>query len=265
MKVTPLEIRQKTFEKVFRGYDKDEVNAFLLTLSQEWERLVDEHKEMRIKLENSREEVEKLREVESSLFKTLKTAEDTGANMIEQANKTAELHLKETQMKADGLLNDAKNRARAIMEEAESKSRQVLEHMEDDARHLEDNCRKLEDYRDTLLSEMRHLAESTIERVEKAKNSRRDFNLDERIGSARHSQRESLNKLSFEKEEMQRVAPPPMENPRTQQHSSTPGEETSPTEEEDTYTTGDTYSAEETNQEEEQKNKGKGSFFDDIE
>ena len=29
MKVTPLEIRKKSFEKVFRGYDKDEVNAFL--------------------------------------------------------------------------------------------------------------------------------------------------------------------------------------------------------------------------------------------
>ncbi|MEY4931055.1 MAG: DivIVA protein, partial [Bacteroidota bacterium] len=27
MKITPLEIRQKAFEKVLRGYDKDEVNA----------------------------------------------------------------------------------------------------------------------------------------------------------------------------------------------------------------------------------------------
>jgi cell division initiation protein len=34
MRVTPLEIRQKTFEKNFRGYQTDEVNAFLLTLSQ---------------------------------------------------------------------------------------------------------------------------------------------------------------------------------------------------------------------------------------
>ena len=39
MKITPIEIRQKTFEKVFRGYDKEEVQAFLQSLSQEWERL----------------------------------------------------------------------------------------------------------------------------------------------------------------------------------------------------------------------------------
>ncbi|HEY0743715.1 MAG TPA: DivIVA domain-containing protein, partial [Chryseosolibacter sp.] len=74
MKITPLEIRQKTFEKNFRGYEKDEVHAFLLTLSQEWERLMDENKELRIKLETTEREVSKLREVESSLFKTLKTA-----------------------------------------------------------------------------------------------------------------------------------------------------------------------------------------------
>ena len=35
MKITPLEIRQKAFEKNFRGYNQDEVNAFLQTLSQE--------------------------------------------------------------------------------------------------------------------------------------------------------------------------------------------------------------------------------------
>ena len=54
MRITPLDIRQKTFEKNFRGYEKDEVNAFLLTLSQEWERVLDENKECRIKLEVNR-------------------------------------------------------------------------------------------------------------------------------------------------------------------------------------------------------------------
>ena len=113
MKITPLEIRQKQFEKKLRGYDKDEVNAFLLTLSQEWEKVMDEKKELTIKLDASQKEVEKLREVESSLFKTLKTAEDTGANMIDQANKAAELHLKEAHINSEALMNEAKSRAKA--------------------------------------------------------------------------------------------------------------------------------------------------------
>ena len=61
MKITPLEIRQKTFEKAFRGLDKDEVQAFLLTLSQQWEKLQDENKDLRVKLEVATREVQKLR------------------------------------------------------------------------------------------------------------------------------------------------------------------------------------------------------------
>src|ERR1043166_1076647 len=101
MRITPLEIRQKSFEKVLRGYDKDEVNAFLQSLSQEWERNLDEVKELKMRLDSTEREVNKLREVESSLFKTLKTAEDTGASVIDQANKTAELILRENQLNAD--------------------------------------------------------------------------------------------------------------------------------------------------------------------
>ena len=118
MKITPLEIRQKNFEKKLRGYDKDEVSAFLLSLSNEWERVLDENKEYKIKLDQAEKEVQKLREVESSLFKTLKTAEDTGANLIDQANKAAELHLKETQMNAEAMMSEAKSKAKNIIEKS---------------------------------------------------------------------------------------------------------------------------------------------------
>ena len=35
MKITPLEIRQKEFAKQMRGYDKEGVDAFLQSLSNE--------------------------------------------------------------------------------------------------------------------------------------------------------------------------------------------------------------------------------------
>src|SRR5690606_13793646 len=152
-KVTPLEIRQKSFEKVFRGYDKDEVTAFLQTLSQEWERMVDEYKEMKFKLEASQDEVRKLREVESSLFKTLKTAEDTGSNMIDQAKKTADLHMRETQMKAEAVINESRTKAKSMIENAEHASKKIIESMEDEVKSLEQSYRALEDYRDTLIGD----------------------------------------------------------------------------------------------------------------
>lgn len=167
MNITPLEIRQKEFEKAFRGYDKDEVSAFLNSLSIEWERLYDQNKELKYKLESAENEVKKLREVENSLFKTLKTAEDTGANMVEQATKTAELHMKETEMRADALMSEAKSRARSIIEDAENKSRVIIDDMEDEIRQLEQVFRSMNASKDSLMSDLKILAEDILGKIER--------------------------------------------------------------------------------------------------
>lgn len=200
MRITPIEIRQKTFERNFRGYEKDEVNAFLLTLSQEWERIVDENKELRIKLEGTEREVNKLREVESSLYKTLKTAEDTGANVIEQARIAAELHLRESQLKADALLNEAKTKARNTIEESEERAREIVDEMEDRLQMLVENYKKLETSREDLLINLRRLANDALDRVERAKLSSQDFNPDQHIAMAkRETKRAAFPNLDFER------------------------------------------------------------------
>ena len=185
MRITPLEIRQKAFERVLRGYDKDEVNAYLQSLSQEWERMQDDIKEIRIKYEATEREVSKLREVESSLYKTLKTAEDTGANVIDQANKTAELILREAQMKADAMVNESRSKAKNAMEEAEYLSKQLLAEMEERLKTLGQHYKTLELHKDNLLSDMKRLAAETIDRVERAKTAARDFDPDQHLALAK--------------------------------------------------------------------------------
>lgn len=209
MKITPLEIRQKAFERVLRGYDKDEVNAFLQSLSQEWERALDEIKESKIKLEATEKEVTKLREVESSLFKTLKTAETTGANVIEQANKTAELLLKEAQMKADAMINEAKSKAKNTIEEAEVISKQMLDEMEERLKSLGQHYKTLELHKDNLLADLKRLSADTIDRVERAKNATRDFDPDQHLALAKRETRKAL----FPNAEVESVKKQPMQVP----------------------------------------------------
>jgi cell division initiation protein len=200
MKITPLEIRQKSFEKNFRGYEKDEVHAFLLTLSQEWERMMDENKELRIKLESAEREVVKLREVEGSLYKTLKTAEDTGANVIDQARKAADLHLKESQMKADAIVHEAKSKAKDTIEESETRAKQVIEEMEDRLKAMVDNYKKLESSRDDLLSDLKRLGSDLLDKVERAKNVTRDFDADKHLYTVkREAKRIVFPNLEFER------------------------------------------------------------------
>ncbi|WP_421976753.1 DivIVA domain-containing protein [Roseivirga seohaensis] len=167
MNITPLEIRQKVFEKNFRGYDKDEVTAFLTSLSVEWEKLQDQTKELKYKLESAEKEVQKLREVENSLFKTLKTAEDTGANMIEHATKTAELHMKETEMKADALMSEAKSRAKNIIEDAENRASEIVEDMEDEIRQLEQVFKSLSANKNSMMAELKMLTSDILEKIKR--------------------------------------------------------------------------------------------------
>jgi len=193
MKITPLEIRQKAFEKVLRGYDKDEVNAFLLTLSQEWERLLDETKEARMKVETTEREVAKLREVESSLFKTL---------------KTAELILRENQLNADAILSEAKTKARNTIEEAEMLSRQMLDEMEERLKLLGQHYKTLELHRDNLLSDLKRLAGETIDRVERAKTVARYFDPDQHLALAKRESKKTLFPNAEIEKEIKSALPP---------------------------------------------------------
>ncbi|MDO7846957.1 DivIVA domain-containing protein [Hymenobacter sp. M29] len=170
MKITALDIRQKTFEKSFRGVDKDEVQAFLNTISQQWERMGDETRELRLKLEHAQQDVQKMREVESSLYRTLKTAEDTGNNITEQAQRDADLRIREAQFQAETILNDARQRAREVVDSAYQQAEKTVADMQREVSGLGQECQRLEQQLDGLVRDLHHLASDALDKVEKARN-----------------------------------------------------------------------------------------------
>ena len=199
MRVSPIEIRQKTFEKKFRGFDPEEVETFLVSLSQEWERTLsenreliskslDENKELRLRLENSEREVQKLREVETSLFKTLKTAEDTSANMIEQANRSADLLMRETQIKVESMMNDARSHAKDLLEEADESAKNLVYDAQGDLKDLQHQYWELENHRDKILQELKNIAGDISDKVLKFNEKQEDL---KKIKSERTATREA--------------------------------------------------------------------------
>ena len=170
MKITAIDIRQKTFEKSFRGVDKDEVQAFLNTISQQWERLGDENRELRLKLEHAQQDVQKMREVESSLYRTLKTAEDTSNNITEQAQREADLRIREAQFQAENILSEARQRARAVVDESYQQAEKTVADMQRETTGLGQECQRLEQQLDGLVRDLHHLASDALEKVEKARN-----------------------------------------------------------------------------------------------
>ena len=215
MKITPLEIRQKSFEKAFRGINKEEVNAFLLSLSHEWERMLDENKDLRGTIKKLEQEVQKLREVESTLFRTLKTAEETGASVVEQANRTAELHMKETQIKSDAMINDAKNQARAVIDRAEAQAKEIIEEMNKEVKDLEENYRIIENQRDNVIQQLKMLSGDVMHKVEKIKYQ--ESGIEAHLKKVKQMLRETAERVESKAEEMDfdKITAPKIEKPKT--------------------------------------------------
>ncbi|MCC3157238.1 DivIVA domain-containing protein [Hymenobacter sp. 15J16-1T3B] len=173
MKITALDIRQKTFERAFRGVDKDEVDGFLLTLSQQWERMTDENRELRRQLDQAQQDVQRMREVETSLYRTLKTAEDTSTSIVDQAQKSAELKLREAQMEAERLLAEARQKARTVVEDAYRQAEKTVADMQREVQGLGQDHQRLENVYDGLVRDLQQLAGAVQEKASKAQQRQR--------------------------------------------------------------------------------------------
>ncbi|ADB41800.1 DivIVA domain-containing protein [Spirosoma linguale] len=167
MKITPIEIRQHTFEKGLRGYKTEEVDAFLASLSQEWERLTGEYKMLKMQLELAEKELGKLKEVEMTLFRTLKTAEDTSVQITDQANKAGEKYIDEARQKADEMLADARKRSALMVQDAENQARYLKDNILNDIKSLEHDFKALESYKENLAVQIRTLASNAVDSVDR--------------------------------------------------------------------------------------------------
>lgn len=214
MKITPLEIRKKSFEKRLMGYDKEEVDAFLKSLSNEWERMVSDKKDLQKRLDKTEEDVQKLREVETSLHKTLKTAQDTSTNLIEQASKRADLTLREAEMKAEAIMNEAKmksdqmvyesrNESQRFLKGSEQEVKKTLGNMRDELKKLENDYQMAEDYRDRLLLELKHLSEDTLNRVNKIHDNKVTYKeIIEKYEYAQNREEEMVKEIEIKGKEL---------------------------------------------------------------
>ncbi|WP_353717749.1 DivIVA domain-containing protein [Dyadobacter sp. 676] len=167
MKISAIEIRKHTFEKIFRGYDPDEVDAFLNSLSQEWERFSSENNLLKMQLEYAEKELAKLKDIESTLFRTLKAAEDTSKLIEKEANENAEKRIEESRSAANELVAEAEQRTNLIIRQTEERLAKFKEEFVQEVKIQERDFRAIENFRDNLIVQLSSLANSALETVER--------------------------------------------------------------------------------------------------
>jgi cell division initiation protein len=107
MTVTPLDISQKRFGRSLRGYDRQEVEAFLALVAAEFEALVREAQALRVDVARMDEEIGELRGRERALQETMVTAQKACEDIRESARKEAEITLAEAELQGEKIVQAA--------------------------------------------------------------------------------------------------------------------------------------------------------------
>ena len=126
MKLTPLDIQKQEFKVRFRGYDREEVLAFLQSASQTVEELVKENAGLRERADMLDSQVRELRKKESALNDLLVTTQTMAENLKQTACREADLILKEADLKAEDLLKRAQGEYGALHQEILALQKQRL-------------------------------------------------------------------------------------------------------------------------------------------
>lgn len=117
MRISPLDIQQKQFPIKFRGFDVEEVYAFLELVREEMEELLRENASLKEQVHRGDNQIKEYRDMENTLRETLMTAQQMVEDYKVNARKEAELIIKEAELRADEIIKEAQEKVVKIHED----------------------------------------------------------------------------------------------------------------------------------------------------
>jgi cell division initiation protein len=117
MRITPLDVRKQEFGKSMRGFDCDEVRAFLNTLADEYEAVLVDNKQIRERTLALEDKLGEYQSMEKNLRDTLLTAERLTQETRDNAVREGELIIRDAEMKARGVLEECRLRTEELRRE----------------------------------------------------------------------------------------------------------------------------------------------------
>ncbi len=120
MRLSPLDIRKQEFTRRLRGYDPEEVQAFLHALSAQWDSVLEEmrrHEERHREMESKLKHYER---VEEALQEALQTARESSRQALQAAEQKARQIRSEAEMDAEKIKRDAEHDRMRLRQETQT-------------------------------------------------------------------------------------------------------------------------------------------------
>lgn len=125
--MTPLDIQQQRFRTRFRGFDVQEVDAFLEQLAEIFESFQTERDALEEKIRRLKFEVQGYKDREDTFKRAMLNSQQVIEQMKENARKSSELIIADAEIKAEKILNTAHNRLAQLQEDINELKRQRLQ------------------------------------------------------------------------------------------------------------------------------------------
>jgi len=118
MRITPLDIQQKTFPtQMLRGFEQEEVYSFLELVREEMEELLRENASLKEQLSRADSQLQEFNNMNSTLRDTLVTTQQMVEEYKANSRKEADLIIREAESRADEIIKAAQERAVKIHED----------------------------------------------------------------------------------------------------------------------------------------------------
>jgi cell division initiation protein len=130
MPIRPIDIRRKEFRNGFRGYDANQVDDFLDTVADEFERNYNENQRMREETNSLRERLQQFEDLEGSIRAALVHAEQAANDLRRSANREAEDVRQSARREAEFTVKDAQNRSHQMLADSAARIERVQESYE---------------------------------------------------------------------------------------------------------------------------------------
>lgn len=127
MTITALDITQRQFRRTLRGYDPDEIQAFLSEVASAFEALARETQQIRDQLAHKDEVIEGHAGRERMIHETLLTAQRACEDIRESARREADAMIADAELQAERIVQGAHGRFQKIVDEIHEMKRQRVQ------------------------------------------------------------------------------------------------------------------------------------------
>ena len=151
-----------SFSKSFRGYDVSEVDAYVQSVENFETETENTLAKLNHKTAELEAEVTRLREIESSLFRALKLAEESQQNFAAKMERESKSILDKATKEADAIKKKADVDAQKQALLTENERKQTLAQAGQELKEQERQLRNLQEAQKEIASQLKHISEQTL-------------------------------------------------------------------------------------------------------